>query len=177
MQFIYKYPSSSTVTEIGLEEAQEIKPTYDLDDIVDFEVTPKNFGRVAAQLAKGVVTQRIREAERSIIYGEYKEKEYDIITGTVLREDKGNVFVFISNSGRFEPTLNLAKEARLHGMIVISISSIENNDLAEVSDYNLRFFSKPREYEGAAGVRETAAAVKALREDGVCTAAVLLGCL
>ena len=63
------------VTEIGLEEAQEIKPTYDLDDIVDFEVTPKNFGRVAAQLAKGVVTQRIREAERSIIYGEYKEKE------------------------------------------------------------------------------------------------------
>lgn len=58
--------------------------------------------------------------------------------------DKGNVFVFISNSGRFEPTLNLAKEARLHGMIVISISSIENNDLAEVSDYNLRFFSKPR---------------------------------
>lgn len=63
--------------------------------------------------------------------------------------DKGNVFVFISNSGRFEPTLNLAKEARLHGMIVISISSIENNDLAEVSDYNLRFFSKPREYEGA----------------------------
>ena len=63
--------------------------------------------------------------------------------------DKGNVFVFISNSGRFEPTLNLAKEARLHGMIVISISSIENNDLAEVSDYNLRFFSKTREYEGA----------------------------
>ena len=49
--------------------------------------------------------------------------------------DKGNVFVFISNSGRFEPTLNLAKEARLHGMIVISISSIENNDLAEVSEY------------------------------------------
>ena len=63
------------ITEIGLEEAQEIKPTYDLDDIVDFEVTPKNFGRVAAQLAKGVVTQRIREAERSIIYGECREKK------------------------------------------------------------------------------------------------------
>ncbi|MEN8075547.1 transcription termination factor NusA [Clostridioides difficile] len=91
-----------TVTEIGLEEAQEIKPTYDLDDVVDFEVTPKNFGRVAAQLAKGVVTQRIREAERSIIYGEYKEKEYDIITGTVLREDKGNVFV---NIGKLETAI------------------------------------------------------------------------
>ena len=92
----------SAVTEIGLEEAQEIKPTYDLDDVVDFEVTPKNFGRVAAQLAKGVVTQRIREAERSIIYGEYKEKEYDIITGTVLREDKGNVFV---NIGKLETAI------------------------------------------------------------------------
>ena len=91
-----------TVTEIGLEEAQEIKPTYDLDDVVDFEVTPKNFGRVAAQLAKGVVTQRIREAERSIIYYEYKEKEYDIITGTVLREDKGNVFV---NIGKLETAI------------------------------------------------------------------------
>ena len=90
------------VTEIGLEEAQEIKPTYDLDDVVDFEVTPKNFGRVAAQLAKGVVTQRIREAERSIIYGEYKEKESDIITGTVLREDKGNVFV---NIGKLETAI------------------------------------------------------------------------
>ena len=90
------------VTEIGLEEAQEIKPTYDLDDVVDFEVTPKNFGRVAAQLAKGVVTQRIREAERSIIYGEYKEKEYDIITGTVLREYKGNVFV---NIGKLETAI------------------------------------------------------------------------
>ena len=90
------------VTEIGLEEAQEIKPTYDLDDVVDFEVTPKNFGRVAAQLAKGVVTQRIREAERSIIYNEYKEKDYDIITGTVLREDKGNVFV---NIGKLETAI------------------------------------------------------------------------
>ena len=90
------------VTEIGLEEAQEIKPTYDLDDVVDFEVTPKNFGRVAAQLAKGLDTQRIREAERSIIYGEYKEKEYDIITGTVLREDKGNVFV---NIGKLETAI------------------------------------------------------------------------
>ncbi|MDV4151255.1 transcription termination factor NusA [Clostridium sp. AL.422] len=90
------------VTEIGLEEAKEISPRYDLDDIVDLEVTPKNFGRVAAQLAKGVVTQRIREAERNIVYSEYKELEYDIITGTVLRKDKGNVFV---NLGRIETSI------------------------------------------------------------------------
>jgi N utilization substance protein A len=90
------------VTEIELNEAKEINPKYDLDDVVDLEVTPKNFGRVAAQLAKGVVTQRIREAERSIIYEEYKEQEYDIITGTVLRKDKGNVFV---NIGKLETVI------------------------------------------------------------------------
>ena len=73
------------VTEISLEEAKEISPKYDVDDIVEIEVTPKNFGRVAAQLAKQVVTQRIKEAERNIIYNEYKEKEFDIITCKILR--------------------------------------------------------------------------------------------
>ena len=62
-------------------------------------MTPKNFGRVAAQLAKQVVTQRINEAERNIIYDEYKEQEFDIITGTILRKDKGMVFV---NLGKLE---------------------------------------------------------------------------
>ena len=87
------------VTEISLEEAKVISPKYEVDDVVDLEVTPKNFGRVAAQLAKQVVTQRIKEAERNIIYDEYKEKEFDIITGTILRKDKGMVFV---NLGKLE---------------------------------------------------------------------------
>ena len=87
------------VTEISLEDAKTIRPTLEVDDIVDLEVTQKNFGRVAAQLAKQVVTQRIKEAERSIIYDEYKEKEFDIITGTILRKDKGMVFV---NLGKLE---------------------------------------------------------------------------
>lgn len=90
------------VTEIAIEEAKAINVKYDLDDIVDLEVTPKDFGRVAAQLAKGVVTQRIREEERNILYNEYKQLEYDIITGTVLRKDKGNVFV---NLGRMETSV------------------------------------------------------------------------
>lgn len=87
------------VTEISLEEAKIVSPRYEVDDIVDLEVTPKNFGRVAAQLAKQVVTQRIKEAERNIIYDEYKEQEFDIITGTILRKDKGMVFV---NLGKLE---------------------------------------------------------------------------
>src|SRR5699024_7558305 len=54
--------------EISLEEARDINQNYEIDDIVEIEVTPKDFGRIAAQTAKQVVTQRVREAERSIIY-------------------------------------------------------------------------------------------------------------
>lgn len=60
-----------------------------------------------------------------------------------------SIFIFISSSGNFGNTLNVAREARMHGMIVISISSIENNDLAEISNYNLRFFAKNRHSLGA----------------------------
>ncbi|GIM27803.1 transcription termination/antitermination protein NusA [Clostridium polyendosporum] len=90
------------VTEISLEEAKDINPRYQIEDTVEIEVTPRNFGRVAAQLAKQVVIQRIKEAERNIIYNEFIEKEFDIITGTVIRKDKGNVFVDL---GRIEAIL------------------------------------------------------------------------
>lgn len=81
------------------------------------------------------------------------QKVYKTTAAKALRHfiqtaEKEDIFIFISNSGRFESTLNLAKEARLHGLTVISISSIENNDLAELSNYNLRFFSKKRENNG-----------------------------
>ncbi|MGM9973456.1 MAG: transcription termination factor NusA [Clostridiaceae bacterium] len=90
------------VTEISLEEAKAINPKYEIEDVVELEVTPRTFGRVAAQLAKQVVIQRIKEAERNIIYNEFIEKEYDIISGTVIRKDKGNVFVDL---GRIEAVL------------------------------------------------------------------------
>lgn len=82
-----------TVNDMSIEEARKIDPIYQLEDIVDIEVTPKSFGRIAAQTAKQVVIQRIKEAERKVIYNEFISKEYDIITGTVIRKDKGNVFV------------------------------------------------------------------------------------
>ncbi|WP_297518820.1 transcription termination factor NusA [uncultured Clostridium sp.] len=80
-------------TEISLEEAKAINAVLQLEDIVDVEVTPKNFGRVAAQLAKQMVIQKIKESERSIIYNEFAEQEHDIITGIVLRKDKINAFI------------------------------------------------------------------------------------
>ncbi|MBI6874997.1 transcription termination factor NusA [Clostridium aciditolerans] len=81
------------VNEISLEEAKDIDPNYDIEDVVSIEVTPKKFGRVAAQAAKQVVIQRIKEEERRIIYSEFAEKEDDIITGAVIRKDKSNVLV------------------------------------------------------------------------------------
>jgi N utilization substance protein A len=90
------------VNEISLEQAKEISIRYELEDIVEIEVTPRSFGRVAAQSAKQVVVQRIKEAERNIIYNQFIEKEYDIITGTVIRKDKGNVFVDL---GRIEAVI------------------------------------------------------------------------
>ncbi len=61
--------------EIELTEAREINPNYELGDILENEVTPKDFGRIAAQTAKQVVVQRIREAEREIVYNEFMDKE------------------------------------------------------------------------------------------------------
>ena len=83
------------ITEISIEEAKELNANYEVDDVVEVEVTPRNFGRVAAQLAKQIVTQRIKEAERDVIYNEFIKKEFEIITGTIIRKDKGNVFVKI----------------------------------------------------------------------------------
>lgn len=79
--------------EIELEDAKEIDKKYQMGDIVEIDVTPKDFMRVAAQSAKQIVTQRIREAERAIIYNEFHEKEFDIISGIVQRTDRGNVYV------------------------------------------------------------------------------------
>ena len=88
--------------EIALEDAQFINPAYQIGDIVEEEVTPRNFGRIAAQTAKQVVTQRVREAERGLIYEEYVDREDDIVTGVIERQDARNIYVSI---GKVEAAL------------------------------------------------------------------------
>ncbi len=85
--------SSNEITEISLDEARKKDPRYELEDIVEVEVTPKNFGRIAAQTAKQVVVQRIREAEREIIFDEYSNREGDIVTGVVQRIENRTVYI------------------------------------------------------------------------------------
>lgn len=79
--------------QISLEEARKINDVYEVGDVLEQEVTPKDFGRIAAQTAKQVVTQRVREAERGIIYEEFVDKTDEVETGIVERQDARNVYV------------------------------------------------------------------------------------
>ncbi|MBA1435028.1 transcription termination factor NusA [Bombilactobacillus bombi] len=88
--------------EISLEEAQQINKGYEIGDHINFEVTPSNFGRIAAQTAKQVVMQRVREAERNNIFNEYSQYQDEIIQGIVQRRD--NRFVYI-NFGHVEAVM------------------------------------------------------------------------
>lgn len=89
--------------EISLSDAQKISGEYQLGDIVNIEVTPKDFGRISAMTAKQVVMQRIREAERGILYSEFTEKTSEIVSGRVERVEHGNVFVDIGKAEAFLP--------------------------------------------------------------------------
>lgn len=90
-------------TEISLEAASQINPNYRLDDVVEIEVTPKDFGRIAAQTAKQVVTQRIREAERGLIYDAYVDREEDIVNGIVQRVDARYYYIDLGKVEAFLP--------------------------------------------------------------------------
>lgn len=90
-------------TEISLEEAKEIDEDVDLEDEVKIEVTPDDFGRIAAQSAKQVITQRIREAERNLVLAEFMSKKGTLITGIVQRRDERSVIVNIGKTDAIMP--------------------------------------------------------------------------
>ena len=79
--------------EIELSEARKISPSYEIGDVIRNEVTPSNFGRIAAQTAKQVVVQRLREAEREIVYNEFMERESEIVDGEITRATPSVVYV------------------------------------------------------------------------------------
>jgi len=94
--------------EISLEEARQIDPRYRLGDVVKIEIKPKiDFGRIAAQTARQVILQKIREAERESIFSEFYGRESDIVTGIVQRENKGNIFVDL---GKIEGILTVNEQ-------------------------------------------------------------------
>ena len=85
-------------TEVSIEEAQDIDPAYEVGDVVEYQVTPRDFGRIAAQTAKQVVVQRIREAERGMIYDDYINRQSEIVNGIVQRVSNDTLFVSIGKA-------------------------------------------------------------------------------
>ena len=95
--------------EISLSDAKKISEDKEIGDKVDIVVTPKDFGRIAAQKAKQVVVQKIREEERKVIYNQYYEKEKDIITGVVQRVIGNNISV---NIGKIDTILTESEQVK-----------------------------------------------------------------
>ncbi|NBI07900.1 transcription termination factor NusA [Senegalia massiliensis] len=100
--------------EISLEDTKEIDNRYSIGDVINIEVTPKNFGRIAAQTAKQVVVQRIREAERDIIYGDFINRENEIVTG-IIQKLNNNVLVDLGKTeGILLPAEQIPNETYNH---------------------------------------------------------------
>lgn len=93
--------------EISLNDARRINPEYNIGDVVRKEIPAEDFGRIAAQAAKQVVVQKIREAERVLVYDEFTDHANDIVTGTVLRIENGD---FILDIGKTEAILTKSEK-------------------------------------------------------------------
>ena len=116
-----------TRLEITVEEARQHNPNFIVGDIIELEVTPKDFGRVAATTAKQVVTQRVREAERGVIYSEYIDRQEDMMTGTVQRIDSRAIYV---NLGKIEAVLPVTEQIptekyKIHDRIKVFVTKVE----------------------------------------------------
>ncbi len=97
-------------TEMALADARRLDPTVSEHEYLDIEVSPQEFGRIAAQTAKQVVAQRIREAERDIIYEEFSNRDGDVVTGVVQRRDGRTVFI---DMGKVEAVLPASEQSSI----------------------------------------------------------------
>src|SRR5699024_4435311 len=92
---------------ISVKDAKEVDPTLAVGDTTRIKLVPKNFGRVAAQTARNIVIQKIRDAQRESLFGDYLDRENELITGSIQRVDKYNVYV---NLDRIEGSVPLKEQ-------------------------------------------------------------------
>lgn len=90
--------------QINLEEAKKINKTLNIGDTAEVEIVPKNFGRIAAQTAKQVIIQKLREAERNIIYTEFNDRKGEIVSGLVQKADRNIVVLDLGKLEGIMPT-------------------------------------------------------------------------
>ena len=116
-------------TEITIEEAREINPEIQVGDTIETEVTPSDFGRVAAATAKQVVVQKIREAERNVIINEFSDKQDEMVTGTVEMEDVRNYYIDFGKTQGILPKTEIipGETIKMGSSIRVYITKVENN--------------------------------------------------
>lgn len=120
--------------EISLEDAKKIDKTKELGDTIDEEVTPMDFGRVAAATAKQVVVQKIREAERASIINEFESKQDELISGTVALEDEGNYYIDLGRTNGILPKKELIGDEKIEMGSVIKayVTKVDSNSKGTV---------------------------------------------
>lgn len=116
-----------TRLEISLDAARDLNPSYQVGDVVEIEVTPRDFGRIAAQTAKQVVTQRIREAERTVIYGKFADREEEVVTGIVNRVDPRVAYIDVGDTEAILPQSEQmpTDDLRMGNRLKVFISRVE----------------------------------------------------
>ena len=116
-------------TEIKLSDAKKIDKVLEIGDTIDTEVTPKDFGRVAASTAKQVVVQKIREAERNSIMDEFGDKQDELLIGTVALEDTDNYFIDLGRTNGILPKKDIipGEKIEMGSQIKVYVSKVDNN--------------------------------------------------
>ena len=125
-----KLPRYNVERDLTLDEAKKIKKGAKVGDVIEIELETKaDYGRVAAQTAKQVVIQRIREAERDAMFEEYKDKENEVLSGVVQRIEGRNIFIDLGKSiGVLFPSEQIEKEHyRIGQRVKVYVAKVESN--------------------------------------------------
>ena len=115
--------------EIKLSDAKKLDKTLEIGDTIDKEVTPKDFGRVAASTAKQVVIQKIREAERNSIMDEFGDKQDELLIGTVALEDTDNYFIDLGRTNGILPKKDIipGEKIEMGSQIKVYVTKVDNS--------------------------------------------------
>lgn len=139
--------------QINLENAKQISKKLEIGDSVDIEMVPKDFGRIAAQTAKQVIIQKLREAERNIIYSEFNDRKGEIVSGIIQKADSG---IVVMDLGKLEgvmpqkeqiPTENYHVNDKIRGYVLDVVKGLKGTPQVIVSRAHSDFVRKLFEFE------------------------------
>ncbi len=121
--------ASRTADTISLAKAKKINPDCNIGDAVEVEITPRDFGRIAAQTAKQTILQKIRQAEREIVFEEYKDRAGEIVSGVVRRFERGDILVDLGRAEAIMPSQERVsiEEYQIGDRIRAYIVNVQNN--------------------------------------------------